>query len=574
MGIINALSKLNNGLVANDGMGDSLRTGAGTINGNSDIIVAAVNALAASQGSGVKPFATKAALVAAQAGLPAGTVAVVFADPAPANNTSYVWDGATLTTAYDRLTFALGNGSGFLSNAIGAVLRNFTNKVQETKSLLDFAGDSPVADWSVAMVAADAWAASVGGAQITVPAGDYPFATDVRLLASSTCWIGHGAKSRFRGIGNARLIVGQATPGAGTEPAKTGTKVVETHLLGLGIKPNDNHSGECLLLDYCDNTVLWRLDVGPFNNNGTTVTHGIKYNWTQYTETNQCLVNVNGYGLYVLLPYNSPENEDHFSFHACWVYTGKTINASFMPACVAFERGINRGAAIFHCEFFACHFGKFPAAGPTASNPSAGLLIVNNDTAGTDRRTFHAMSMQGCMFENVDYPIDFKSKAVANDTSAMHLSSVSFLGFQTAIQGTDISKTYATVQNCYFQNGATGVDNVRCFFDGFNRMLNVTTRCAQSYGNHRYAAKTGLSLFDTAGTVRLRNSSSQSVSGSPTSVTITHGLAGAPNMFDITPSWNTTFWVTNVGATTFQVNFGTAPTGTPVLYWTAEIRDS
>lgn len=122
MGLINALSKLYNGLVANDGTGDDLRSGANTINGNSDLIAQAVNALAASQGSGVKPFATKAALIAAQASLPAGTVAVVFADATPANNTSYVWDGATLTTAYDRLTFALGNGSGFQNTGTGSVI--------------------------------------------------------------------------------------------------------------------------------------------------------------------------------------------------------------------------------------------------------------------------------------------------------------------------------------------------------------------------------------------------------------------------------------------------------------------
>lgn len=121
MSFMKTLTKVLNGLRPNDGTGDDLRSGADKINGNWDVIADTVNSLAASQGSGVKPYATLAALTAdtTQAN---GTVAVVYADPTAANNTSYVRQSGAWTAAYDRLTYALGNGSGFQQGAPGSVL--------------------------------------------------------------------------------------------------------------------------------------------------------------------------------------------------------------------------------------------------------------------------------------------------------------------------------------------------------------------------------------------------------------------------------------------------------------------
>lgn len=202
MGLINALAKLYNGLMANDGTGDDLRSGAGTINGNSDIIVAAVNALAASQGSGVKPFATKAALVSAQATLPAGTVAVVFADATPANNTSYVWDGATLTTAFDRLTFALGNGSGFQQAGAGALLLSIQaalrNRVPDIKQF-NAKGDMVTDD------TASIQAAFAASKSVVLPPGDF--------IVTGPITIPSAGKLIGSGVGATRIFCRGASAG-------------------------------------------------------------------------------------------------------------------------------------------------------------------------------------------------------------------------------------------------------------------------------------------------------------------------------------------------------------------------
>ncbi|WP_130617985.1 hypothetical protein [Dyella amyloliquefaciens] len=135
MTFIRPLTRVNNGLQANDGTGDSLRLGANDINSSYAAIEQAVNALAASQGSGVKPYPTYAAMVAdAQ---PDGVVAVVYADPTPASNTSYAREGGVWITAYDRLAYALGNGSGYQSGT-GSDLRTVQDKMREQISIYDY----------------------------------------------------------------------------------------------------------------------------------------------------------------------------------------------------------------------------------------------------------------------------------------------------------------------------------------------------------------------------------------------------------------------------------------------------
>ena len=53
---ITGLTNVGNGLAANDGTGDTLRTGAAAINANSAAIVTAINNLAASQSAGAVSY--------------------------------------------------------------------------------------------------------------------------------------------------------------------------------------------------------------------------------------------------------------------------------------------------------------------------------------------------------------------------------------------------------------------------------------------------------------------------------------------------------------------------------------
>lgn len=86
-------------------------------------------------------YTTKAALEA-DLGHPDGTVAIVMHDLNPKNNATYQKvgnrGGGSWKSTFDRLAYALGNGSGFQALGDAAVLRSVDAKLQETVSILDY----------------------------------------------------------------------------------------------------------------------------------------------------------------------------------------------------------------------------------------------------------------------------------------------------------------------------------------------------------------------------------------------------------------------------------------------------
>lgn len=171
MGLIKTLAKLYNGLAANDGTGDDLRTGAGRINDNSDILAATINAMAAAIGSAVKPYQTKAAMTAdAQ---PDGVVAFVYQDGIAANNGSYVRQAGAWMQSFDNVSNALGNAAGFMAAGANAAIRSFQDKARDVIHLRDYYQTGDAGDWLPAFNRAFAYAATLGtavGIELQLPA--------------------------------------------------------------------------------------------------------------------------------------------------------------------------------------------------------------------------------------------------------------------------------------------------------------------------------------------------------------------------------------------------------------------
>lgn len=93
--------------------------------------------------SGASPFIydTRAQLDA-DLSRPEASTAVVMYDQNPTNNTTYQKTGApgtgSWTATFDRLSHALGNGSGFQAVGNGAVLRTVEAKLRDEVSILDY----------------------------------------------------------------------------------------------------------------------------------------------------------------------------------------------------------------------------------------------------------------------------------------------------------------------------------------------------------------------------------------------------------------------------------------------------
>lgn len=193
MPAISSYIAIANGVAANDGTGDTLRSGADVINTNFGSFATAINAQAVSQNSGMIGYATKAEMDADLA-RPEGTLALVTNDTTSANNTTYRKVGAagvgSWTPAMDRLvqvtsdlaSTAAGKGAamvGFIQSGVGAVARGLQDKSRELVSLQDFGGlDNGITDNTVAFTNAHNL---LGGGTIKLPnksfGGAYLFAT-------------------------------------------------------------------------------------------------------------------------------------------------------------------------------------------------------------------------------------------------------------------------------------------------------------------------------------------------------------------------------------------------------------
>lgn len=175
------LKNVGNGLSANDGTGDPLRTGAGIFNDNHQASAIAINRLAAAQAGGSVSFLTKAAMDA-DLNFPDGTIALVTNDPTAANNQAWRKNGASGAGSWeatiDRLASVLGNGSGFQQPWAGATVRDFQSKGRDDVSIFDCGG---VADGATDIAPAIAEALANGVSRLHFPAGLYKLSSPAEV---------------------------------------------------------------------------------------------------------------------------------------------------------------------------------------------------------------------------------------------------------------------------------------------------------------------------------------------------------------------------------------------------------
>lgn len=463
------------------------------------------------------------------------------------------------------------------SGASGAWVRAATQA--GVANLTWFGAKGTGADDTAALQAAFAWLNTAQGRALLVPVGTFAFNTDLSILQYGTRIQGvGGGRCQLMGTNNARIILGQAIIGpvnSSGQITKQGTKVQDCTLSGLSIQPAGNHSGECVLLDYADNTLIELCTIGPFSNDGSTVTIGVKTNWVQWVYIDKNQINVNGACLWLRRPTTDTENEDHFHITRNQLYNGKVPPTNgFTPANIIIEADLNCGYAYFEFELRGNHIGKFMSGSTASTTMTGGLRLAGYDTSG-DYRALHNATIRDNFFEYVNYPIDFKrGLSGAKDTSAIDFSGNAVLSATVVFNGTALSKNTATLEANYYLQCTTLVDGFKCLFNGYNRYSSIPTLSVQPLNYHRFAYKqtTGGSLPY----VYLEARGTANVSSGQTYLDITHNLSVTPTDFSAIPTssgWVPNFWISNVGATTFRVNFADPGAGKS-FRWIASVADA
>lgn len=379
------------------------------------------------------------------------------------------------------------------------------------------------------------------------------------VISSNNFKIYGESRARIHFYDDANLKVGIATPSGSV---KGGTKVVDFLIDHVDLIAYDNHDGEILSLQYCDNVRVSNSSIGAAEHDGSASCDCVLLRWVQWIMFDNVELIANRYNVLFDMQEYTPQNEDHIEFHNnCRLYISKTVESGEIPANICFRYAENRTSHPGQISFFGGHFADTLAPPATVAR---GVYIKQLGSPSSDNRAAEMINFYGVMFEDQYIMVDAVNGVVSNDTSRFNFDGCYFIGnfrTDTWLKGTP-SKTRAAVKSCVVLNMDNGIDGMNCELLGNNYHSGVTNFHVGSTTLHNWAMQQ-----DFATKVK-EHGSAAVVSGS-TYVDITHTLESTPNVFDLVPDWQTQWWITNIGSTTFRVNFGTAPSADKTLYWGA-----
>lgn len=413
------------------------------------------------------------------------------------------------------------------------------------------------------------------GGSVFIPAGWFKYTSTINVNKNSITIFGTGG-SVLRAYNSAGFFIGDTGQTGGGQPQ---FNALFPRIIGVAFIADDNHNGDILTLDFTQNALVRDVTTGLFQNNGTTQTNGLRINSTQYTVVENYQSLVNGYNIYVYLGHYTspsiPENEGHYSFSECFVYASKVLKAGTTPAGIAFERVAGRGG-FSTCDQVTIenvHMGKFISGG---SSPCSGILI-KNEMSGFQTQTLKSVNIVGCMFEGLDYGWTV-NLAGTLDTSTASFKDCYWLLNPVCIQGSDVTKSFYTIDTCIWLQCGTVGTKFAGFWTGFNQ-VNSSGQLwdpggfiiYQKFANKEFKGAPGFS------TVALNGGDFSFGDGVTTTFTINHGLTDqgtpmTPTYVAVTPTGPINAFVVNsINNTSFTVTFSIAPGGGSHLKWIAEV---
>lgn len=431
--------------------------------------------------------------------------------------------------------------------------------------------------------------------EVIVPAGlIVTYSSDVRILGNSWTLRGLG---RLLGTNNARLIVGDSNlGGAGGEAS--GHKVLGPKLVGLSIKPADNHNGPCLQIDFADYLEVVNCDIGPYDmTDGVSYCSGIKNYYVQWATYLDNVINVNGRCIeFILTNINHNQNENHINIARNKLHVGKPIATSGANASIA-RAGISITVDASRDAYAAIQ--NFNADGNHFYRNQAGLvsgLLIDSPTSREVAALRHG-NFTGNFFENIQRCYDFATAVNGLEASSISCRGNKYLNIgdedanQNKIPGTGWvyfgNNTFALNIAIDSEDGEQG-DEVAtgCRLKlGVNNNFASFNGIGDTYpGFHRWSDKErGASLSVGGTSYCLKGLGSVAVASGATSVTVSHGLTKMDYQGKVPDTaiyaatcegWAGNAYVSSVDRSAGTVTFSfTAPSSNQILSWQAEIPE-
>jgi hypothetical protein len=496
----------------------------------------------------VRSFDTVAALEAADlSGTPADAIIATRGYHAPADGGGAV---------YSRVD-ALPQTPGWVRSADGT----YWDLREEILTPRMFGARAAGTDDSEAIQACFDRVAAQGGGMIYIPGGDaFHYARDIRLLGSNVTLQGAGPTSGLMPMNNARLVLGSAEPRG---LAKAGTKVSHTIIRDLRIQPTAEHRGECVLLDFADQTRFVNSHIGPSDGDPSNLTVGVRCNWCQWTYFEGGEISVSDSCVVINLSRYEPQNEDHIHFDGVRLYIGKPAPPGHASSCVRIIKEEGNRYGLFELSLNGCHLGNF--SGANSTRHAAGLSVVSRSAGPA--RAIHTASISGCFFEALDSALDLTDVRDDADTSRLVFSGCSFLGGRAAFLGAGVDKcAVVSVGNFFLQMDSIAL-GVRTHFVAGNRAVSVSRALPDGIAAHLFADKEGGALDG----VRLLASRVLELAPGVGRYRVVHGLSLAPDHVSCSFDHDVgSHWVSDVDERGFTLNVRDAPRSAMRCFWRAE----
>ena len=398
-------------------------------------------------------------------------------------------------------------------------------------------------DQSDALEAAFAYMTGTSG-RLLIPKDVFFYDRNIRCNYGGFTMEGVSQEGRLAPRNSSRLIFGYIDPVNGEGSGNKSIKCYRPTLRNFSIKPDANHDGPIVVLEFVDEVTVDHMDIGPYQMDGGTnpaFCIGILVWWVQFFTMRKTIINTNGYCVRFLLDNNNVphnENEDHYLIdEKCMLYIGKRPPNGTTPACINVQHTFRRSrfGGIQNLEIKSAHF--YQNADGQGANASRCVLWTTDFTDGRVR-SFHNLRITGGFWENMTFGLDSASAMGGTAQSQMsatlmgigHIQCGQGSGALINGGGRDVAQVY--VEGCSWTQVGRLVRAALVTFGAGNKNYGVNIAYDGPLSDMRFVNKES---GDVNGVGYLAGRRLATIAAGQTSVTFNHGLGGIGG--DITPNW-------------------------------------